>query len=254
VRRGVAAYQRTVRRGTSMKSRMLQFLLMTVVGCSAALLLTMYCAGENEEQETVKSGTPRIQLPEPRRDGDTSVEAALLARRSARSYSKESLTLAEVSQLLWAAQGITNDRGFRTAPSAGALYPLEVYLVAGKVENLPAGIYRYEPQTNQLKHVRQGDHRAEASEAALRQQTVRQAAINIVFSGVVERTAQKYGTRAQRYVLIETGHAAQNVLLQAVALGLAAVPVGAFDDDSIAKTLSLKPGEEPLYILPVGRP
>ncbi|KPJ51984.1 nitroreductase, partial [candidate division TA06 bacterium DG_24] len=154
-------------------------------------------------------------------------------RRSIRSYSDAPLTLAEVSQLLWAAQGITNDRGFRTAPSAGALYPLEVYVVAGKVEGLPAGIYKYRPREHELWRVDLGDKRRELSGAALGQEPVADGAIDIVFAAVYGRTAVKYGERATRYVHIEVGHAAQNVFLQAGALDLGAAVIGAFFDEEV---------------------
>jgi len=195
-----------------------------------------------------------IRLPEPRYRSDVSVEEALLKRRSIRDYIGEPLTLQEVSQLLWAAQGITDPRGFRTAPSAGALYPLEVYLVVGDVENLAKGVYRYNPHDHALVKVLDGDKRADLAKAAVGQRWVEEAAIDIVITGVYERTTKKYGERGIRYVHIEVGHAAQNVCLQATAMGLGAVTVGAFYDDQVGEILNIMKGEQPLYIIPVGRP
>ncbi|MGQ9675418.1 MAG: SagB/ThcOx family dehydrogenase [Chloroflexota bacterium] len=195
-----------------------------------------------------------VALPEPRLTGEVPLEKALHDRRSVRDYTGASLTLGEVGQLLWAAQGITTDWGGRTAPSAGALYPLEVYLVAGDVESLAAGVYRYQPRGHQLIGVRDGDVRSESADAALGQSCVRDGAIDIVIAAVYERTARKYGDRATRYVHMEAGHAAQNVCLQATGLGLGAVTVGAFDDSRLAQGLGLAQNEVPLYIIPVGRP
>jgi len=195
-----------------------------------------------------------IKLPEPRYRSDISIEEALLKRRSIRDYTGEPLTLQEVSQLLWAAQGITDPRGFRTAPSAGALYPLEVYVVVGDVENLAVGVYRYNPHEHELVKVLDGDKRADLAKAAVGQSCVEEAAIDIVITGVYERTTKKYGERGVRYVHIEVGHAAQNVCLQATAMGLGAVTVGAFYDDQVGEILNIMKGEQPLYIIPIGRP
>ena len=195
-----------------------------------------------------------IKLPEPRQDGGTSVESALCQRRSVREFRKEGLTLAEVSQLLWSAQGITNPEGRRTAPSAGALYPLEVFLVAGGQDELPAGVYRYRPQDHGLSPVVQGDQRAKLAAAALEQDWLNDAPITIVIAAVYERTAREYTQRAERYVHAEVGHAAQNVHLQAVALDLGTVVVGAFNDAEVKRVLTLAANEEPLCLMPVGKP
>jgi len=194
-----------------------------------------------------------IQLPEPRYNGDVSIEQSLLQRRSIRSYTGEPLTLQEVSQLLWAAQGITDPRGFRTAPSAGALYPLEVYVVAGDVQDLSPAIYRYEPDQHQLAKVADGDVRAKLAEVALGQSCVKEGVVDFIFTAVYERTTGKYGDRGARYVHIEVGHAAQNLCLQATALDLGVVTIGAFHDEGVAKLLNLPQNEQPLYIIPVGR-
>jgi SagB-type dehydrogenase family enzyme len=195
-----------------------------------------------------------IKLPKPRQESKTSVESALRRRRSVREFGKGGLTLAEVSQLLWAAQGITDPEGKRTAPSAGALYPLEVFLVAGGQDELPAGVYRYRPQGHDLIPVVQGDQRAKLAGAALEQDWLNDAPVTIVIAALYERTARKYKLRARRYVQMEVGHAAQNVHLQAVALDLRTVVVGAFDDAEVKRVLTLAVNEEPLCLMPVGRP
>ena len=199
------------------------------------------------EQESI------VELPEPRYDSDVSLEQSLLQRRSTRSYTGESLTLQEVAQLLWAAQGITDPTGFRTAPSAGALYPLELYVVAGDVQDLSPGVYRYEPLEHRLVRNMEGDKRVELADAALGQYFIGEGAIVIVFTAVYERTSGKYGDRGIRYVHMEVGHAAQNLCLQAAALDLGVVTVGAFYDEEVGELLDLPGDEQPLYIIPVGR-
>lgn len=182
-----------------------------------------------------------------------SLEELLLQRRSVRRYADAPLTQDEVFKLLWAAQGITRAGGGRTAPSAGALYPLEIYVVAGNVEDLAPGVYKYEPVGDELVHVKDGDVRASLAAAALGQGCVREAAIDIVIGAVYERTTAKYGSRGDRYVHIEVGHAAQNICLQAPALGLGLVTVGAFQDDLVKMIIGMEADETPLYIIPVGR-
>jgi SagB-type dehydrogenase family enzyme len=155
-----------------------------------------------------------MKLPTPRLDSQVSIETALHERRSFREYTKAPITLADLAQLLWAAQGVTAASGFRTAPSAGALYPLEVYLLAGNVEDLPAGIYRYHPPGHTLSRVAAGDARRALMQVALDQSSLHDAATVILLAAVYERTTAKYGTRGVRYVYMEAGHAAQNVYLQ----------------------------------------
>lgn len=194
-----------------------------------------------------------IKLPEPRYDSEVSIEETLLKRRSVRSYTDEPLTLEEVSQLLWSAQGITADWGGRTAPSAGATYPLETYLVVGDVSGLGRGVHKYRPREHELRRVLDGDRRAELAAAALGQSWVRAGAVDIVLTALYERTTRRYGERGIRYVHMEVGHAAQNVYLQAVALGLGTVVIGAFHDSQVKRILNLPDDEHPLYIMPVGR-
>jgi SagB-type dehydrogenase family enzyme len=194
-----------------------------------------------------------VTLPKPRYDSKVSIEQTLLKRRSIRSFADKPLTLQDVSQLLWAAQGITDPAGLRTAPSAGALYPLEVYAVAGNVKDLTSGVYKYEPEKHQLVRVMDGDIRDKLANAALGQSSVRGGAVAFVITAVYERTTSKYGDRGIRYVQIEVGHAAENLCLQATAMDLGAVTVGAFDDGQVATVLNLPEDEQPLYIIPVGK-
>jgi len=228
-------------------------ILIIVIICSTLLLfVNLLLIGKGK---SLPGYGPKdiVKLPEPQLSSKVPIEKAIRMRRSVRAYESDPLTVSEVSQLLWAAQGITGTGGFRTAPSAGALYPLEVYLVAGMVDNLPAGIYKYNPRGHELVRVAKGDKRDELSAAALRQTWVGDGAVVIVFSAVYERTTQKYGKRGIRYAHIETGHAAQNVYLQAVSLNLGTVMVGAFDDNDVKRILHMNPKEQPLAIMPVGR-
>ena len=194
-----------------------------------------------------------IGLPVPLSDGRRSLEQVLKARRSVRAYQQGALTLAEVAQLLWAGQGITSNNGMHTAPSAGALYPLELYVEASEVTGLAAGVYRYLPQGHQLVPVAGAAGREALTAASYGQGCVARGAANIVVAAVYARTARKYGERASRYVHLEAGHAAQNIWLQAVALGLGTVVVGAFDDARVQAAMRLAPAEDPLCIMPVGR-
>jgi SagB-type dehydrogenase family enzyme len=195
-----------------------------------------------------------FSLPAPRLDGPVSVERALQLRRSLRNYSRAALSLEETAQLLWAAQGVTSRSGYRTAPSAGALYPLETILCAGRAGTLPPGVYKYRPARHHLILLADGDRRADLAKAALGQAWIRQAPATIALAAVFARITGRYQQRGIRYAWMEAGHAAQNVCLQAVALGLGAVPVGAFDDRAVQRILRMSSEEEPLYLIPVGRP
>ncbi len=237
--------------------------VVTALALSFSLLMPQKPAEPFKTEEMQKIGVgERIKLPEPRYESETSVEEALARRRSIRAYSGDSLTLEEVSQLLWAAHGITAPWRERraqkyvtgaTAASAGGLYPLEVYLVVGDVEGLDKGVYRYKTGVHVLEKVKEGDVRVDLANAALGEECVEDAAINIVFTAVYERTTVKYGERGRRYVHMEVGHAAENVYLQTVSLGLGTVAIGAFFDDKVKKVLNAPEEEEPLYIMPVGR-
>ncbi len=197
--------------------------------------------------------TTRIRLPDWWVRAVQPYEDLLWRRRAVRAFMSEALSLQHCAQLLWAAQGISDPTGLRTAPSAGARYPLEVLLVVGQVTGLDTDIYRYEPAGHALTAHMGGDQRAALAKAALGQGWVAQGAVVLVITAVYQRTARKYGhERAPRYVHLEAGHAAQNVCLECTALGLGTVPVGAFDDDAVKRVLRLPDEFEPLYLLPVG--
>jgi SagB-type dehydrogenase family enzyme len=194
-----------------------------------------------------------IKLPQPRFSGPVSVEEALLTRRSVRNFSRDPLTVDELTQLLWAAQGVTHARGYRTAPSAGALYPLELYAIVGHMVGLAAGVYRFRCVDHALEPKLAGDLRPRLCAAALSQRFIERAPVVFLFTAVYERMSGRYGRRGARYVDMEAGHAAQNLSLQAVALGLASVVVGAFGDGDVCSVVGLPREEEPLYLVPVGK-
>jgi len=194
-----------------------------------------------------------IDLPAPKTVGNVSVEEAIARRRSCRNFSKRALTVEEVSQLLWACQGITDSvRNFRAAPSAGATYPFETYLVVGKVKNLEPGLYHYIPQKHSIELVSAGDIRGKVSASALSQYFIAEAPIIIILAAEYKRTSYRYGERAERYVAMEAGHIGENLHLQCEALGLGTVMVGAFYDNKLKSVLDIE--YEPLYIMPVGEP
>jgi SagB-type dehydrogenase family enzyme len=194
-----------------------------------------------------------IKLSMPFCDGKLSVEAALKRRRSTRDFKEGPVDLREVSQLLWAAQGTSRPGGYRTCPSAGALYPLELQVVAGRVDGLPAGIYRCDCANHALSLEGEGDVRPNLAMAALGQSSISMAPVTIAISCIFERTRRKYGERGVRYVFMEAGHAAQNIHLQAVSLNLGTVVIGAFRDDRVKSVLGLQPDESPLLLMPVGK-
>lgn len=223
--------------------------------CAAAIVLGIILVMQSRRTQpaAIETEGSLFILPTPVHDSETSVEKALLERRSLREYGHEPLTLAEISQLLWAAQGITHPAGLRTAPSAGALYPLEIYLLAGNVTNLRAGIYHYKPESHALSLIAEGDQRPALRQAALGQSAVQDAAAVFVIAAIYERTTVKYGERGVSYVHMEVGSVAQNVYLQATSLNLGTVFIGAFHDDEVKKVLHLAADEQPLGLMPVGR-
>jgi len=216
----------------------------------AAILHVAGCAAPPEATEHATASLPggEIALPAPRLEGEMSLEEAIANRRSVREFTDEPLSREEISQLLWAAQGFTDPRGLRSAPSAGALYPLELYVAVAD------GAYHYLPQGHALQVVSEEDLRHDLWEAGLRQGALQQAPAIFVVAAVYQRTEAKYGERAERYVKLEAGHAAQNILLQAVALELGAVPIGAFYDDQVQAALAMPLDHQPLYLIPVGHP
>ena len=214
-------------------------------------------------------GQTIIKLPPPQLKGKVSLEETILRRRSVRKYRREPLDLPQLSQILWSAQGITGTRGFRTAPSAGATYPLEIFVVIGKdsviasevptasgrtLEELQAGIYHYEVDSHSLTLHKAADLGPELASATLDQGFIMDAPVDIVICALYHRTSYRYGRRGERYVHMEVGHAGQNIHLQAVALGLATVEVGAFRDEEVREVLGLEEQIKPLYIMPVGKP
>lgn len=192
-----------------------------------------------------------FELPEPKLSSKTSVEEALSNRRSVREYGKDSLTIQEISQLLWAAQGITVRWGGRTAPSAGALYPLEIYVVVGEIKGLVPGLYHYDPGKHSITKKIDGDLRRKLTEASLFQDEITRAPATFVITAVYERTMKKYEQRGIQYVHMEVGAVGENIYLQAETLGLGTVFIGAFEDEKVKEALRIE--EEPLGIMPVGK-
>jgi len=195
----------------------------------------------------------QVTLPTLRYESVTSIEQALLRRRSLREFRDGPLPLNDLGQLLWAAQGITDRAGFRTSPSAGALYPLEVYAVVGNVQGLSAGLYHYIARGHALRRIADWDKRQALARAAYDQPPIAEAPAILALCAVYERVTGKYGERGLRYVHMEAGHAAQNVYLQALSLQLGTVVLGAFDDGDVKDVLNLNGREMPLYLMPVGR-
>jgi SagB-type dehydrogenase family enzyme len=216
-----------------------------------SLFVTVMAAAQGSGMEPDASGEILLRQPSPKTH--FSVEEALKVRQSVRDFVDQPVTLEAIGQLLWAAQGATSS-GRRTTPSAGALYPLEVYVVAGDVTGLGAGVYKYHPRGHTLSLHEPGDLRDRLAYAALRQESVADGAAVLVITAVYQRTAVKYGSRAERYVHMEVGHAAQNVYLQAQSLGLGTVILGAFQDQEVQRVLGLPEYEAPLALMPVGHP
>ena len=226
------------------------FNLWICIASAFFLLINLPIMVEAKEDGTMKTfikATDKvIQLPKPQLRGGMSIEETLAKRESVRHFTSEELTLSEISQVLWASQGITRNWGGRTAPSAGALYPLELYLA------LKEGLFHYVPRNHQLSRLSDQNLIGDLASAALDQQCIRESPAVVIITGVFERIERKYGKRGERYVKVEAGHAAQNILLQSVSLGLGAVPVGAFYDNRIQKLLNIPENHEPLYLIPLG--
>ena len=191
-------------------------------------------------------------LPTPTTTGTITVEEAIASRRSRRRFYDRQLTAQQLSQILWAAYGITSPYGLRTAPSAGAIYPLEIYVAIGNVDGLAPGIYRYIVYDHTLERVVSGDVRSALADAAVGQRSVNDAPITILYSANFDSMLPRYGERGVMYTHIEVGHSAQNVYLQAEALGLGTVAVGAFIDELVSELFLLPYGVTPLYLMPVG--
>jgi SagB-type dehydrogenase family enzyme len=202
-----------------------------------------------------------LPLPAPVIKGKYSLEEVMQKRRSVRNYADEAVSLQTASQILWSAYGVTEKRdkpahirgGLKTAPSAGARYPLEVFLLAGNVMGLEPGLYRYIPEKHALVLVTRGDMREAAAVAARNQKMVAEAPITIVYTADFERTTSRYGDRGKNYVYVDLGHSAQNVYLQAEALNMHSCAIGAFADEEIHKVLQLPKNENVIYMMPVGK-
>ena len=249
--------------GLTSRRAFLRSILASIFGSIGVLLYLplRYRARTFEPPREAGVAGDRILLPLPRLDGSVSLERSLANRRSIREYTSSPITLDELSQVLWAAYGITEVRyGFKTTPSAGATYPLEVYAVvdpygvAFEGGYLEPGSYKYEPHSHSIVLVKGGDLSRSLYEAALEQDWVLEAPVNIVITAVFERTTSRYGERGVRYVWIEVGHAGQNIYLQATSMGLATVAIGAFHDDIVREIIGAPPNEDPLYIMPLARP
>jgi len=234
-----------MRRLTDLRVNKTALIACCLVGLSV-LALPVFC---QIPKRLRPGGLKVVQLSAPRLSGPVSLEEAISARRSVRQFADKPLDLVEMGQLAWAGQGITDKQfAFRAAPSAGALYPIELYLVT------PEGLFLYQPEEHSLEQVVVSDLRGQLSAAALGQGPVADAACDIVIAGSARKLAVKYGSKATRFMLLEAGHVAENIQLQAVALGLASVPVGAFDVRSVAKVCGLSGDLEALLIVCVGHP
>ena len=222
------------------------FNLMLAFGLAILTLAPICGEGQWAIAQGKGSGEP-FKLPPPRYESEVSVEKALLERRSIRSYKEEPLTLNDLSQILWAAQGITEPKkGLRTAPSPRAQFLIEVYVLPGNVTNLPPGAYKYQTQGHELVKIADGDKKAELFKA-VGQASIKNAPAVLVFSGLSEKTQRP------AWMYLEAGHAAQNVYLQAVSLKMGGVVIGGFKDEDVRKVLSLLEKEQPLYIMPIGK-
>ena len=232
--------------------------------------LMSLAACENSSKKGVQAQSPLTKvegpqlayvLPSPKTDGQVSLEQTLENRRSRRDFIDRSLSAEQLSQILWAAYGVTNPNtdnpslmgGLRTAPSAGAVYPFEIYAIIGNVEGIEAGVYKYIAKEHKIIRIIDRDLREELSTAALGQGSIRKAPVSIFYSAVYSRMEERYGDRGRdRYVCMDLGHSAQNIYLQAEALNLGTCAVGAFIDEKVAEVLQLQEEEKPLYIMPVG--
>lgn len=191
-------------------------------------------------------GNKIIQLSNPEKNGRMSLEQAIASRRSQRDFLPQPLTLEQVGQLAWAAQGQEPGQRYRTTPSAGATYPLELFIV------IPDGLFHYVAVEHALEQLTGQDLRAGLSSAAWGQEFIAVAPMTLVLAAELSRTTMRYGNRGVRYIYMEAGHVAQNVYLQAESLGLGSVAVGAFDDAGVKKVLSLAGDLEPVYMVTVG--
>jgi len=227
-----------------------------------AVFKTVTPAGNNASATALEPSLPAISeqnpgamitLPQPTTDGSMSLEKTMSLRRSVRSYIKQPLTIEELSQLLWAGQGINNERGFRTAPSAGATFPLELFVMVNNVEGLKKGIYHYQIGEHALKMTDARELEGEVTRASLSQSMISEAGVVIVFAAIFDRTTSRYGERGIRYIHNEVGHASQNIHLQVSALNLGTVVIGAYRDEEVEAILDLGEEFRVLYMMPIGK-
>jgi len=198
-----------------------------------------------------------IYLSPPSSKGGISLEEAIARRRSVRDFAPEPVSQSQLSQILWAAQGLSSARErYRTIPSAGATYPLEIFVACGEkgIDGIGEGVYQYNVDSHSLARHYKGDVRLELARAALGQGFIYGAPVDIIICALYERTTRVYGSRGERYIYMEVGHAGQNIYLQATTLGLATVAIGAFYDEQVREVLRLDKQYKPLYIMPVGKP
>lgn len=229
--------------------RWIRFLIIGIV--SGIIIFSIYGICKTEVNTNMKER--KIALPKPKLTGSISIEEVLNKRRSIRKFLNSLISVSELSQLLWSAQGITTEDGRRTSPSAGATYPLEIYISVKNIENLKEGLYKYAPDAHSLLLIDENNRSVQIAEATYQPQMVKGAAAIFIITSVLNRTTSVYGERGIRYAYMEAGHSAQNLSLMGVALNIGLVLVGAFDDNKLSDALSLKKDEIPLYIIPVGK-
>jgi SagB-type dehydrogenase family enzyme len=225
-----------------------QYAMLLVLMVTMFFLVSFPGATEKAFAQDKSAGAATIKLPAPKYSSDTSVEKALLERRSVRSYKAEPLTIPEIAQILWAAQGITGPKtGMRTVPSARGMYLIEIYLIAGDVTNFPAGMYKYVPQGHELIKIAEGNIRDDLFKTAGQAQ-IRNAPVILLIAG---KSAEASGN--SQFMYLEAGHVSQNVYLQAESLKLGTVTMAGFKADDVKKTLKLPTSEQPIYLMCIGK-
>ncbi len=230
------------------------------------LIVTGYTIDTKSESRVGQNTSSDVKLvytlSSPKTVGTMTVEEALANRRSRRAFTNEALSEEELSQIVWAAYGVTkpvpqNPRlggGLRTTPSAGALYPMDLYVIVGNVTNIESGVYKYSPKDHSITRIINKDIREDLAKAAYGQTMIKDAPASLLYSAIFSRTTQKYGDRGRlRYVCMDIGHSGENVYLQAEALKLGTCAIGAFNDPAVSELMQLSKEEEPMYIMPFGR-
>ncbi len=195
----------------------------------------------------------KISLPEPTFMSNTSIENALLSRRSMRIFKPESLSIEEISQLAWAAQGVNDPRGFRTSPSAGAFYPINLYIVTQNVENLPKGIYKYKAEEHELIQIASEENASQFFNSITTQYSLKNPAAIFIFSAKVEQIIASYGSFGKKFLYMEAGHTTQNLYLQTTSLEIGTTMIGGVNEKEIRQALNMSSYEHPLCMMPVGK-